>query len=565
MNTRTGFWLSLCAAFSLSVGVASAPAQGDDNPGAYLAARQATMDRSFSELADYAARALAADSRNPTLLESAISANISIGKFDMVKGYAALLSELDPESQIAAMAQLTLLAQAEDYDGILAALDDGLTISLTVDQLMRAWALVGRGEMGKALGVYEDAADSVQGFETFGPYNKALALALVGDFEGGLEALADSGELGTRASILARVQMLSQLERNDDARAYLEKLFGNSTDPFVTELTAQLEAGALLPFDVISTARDGMADVFFAVASSLDGNLDDSYTLLYARIAEAMRPERAEHTLLVAGLLERLENYDLASAAYDSIGSDDLLFPIAELGRAEALRKSGKEDAEREVLKRLTETHGQHSDVHVAYGDALRRAEDYAAAAAAYTEALTLVDQSAQNAWPLFFTRGIAYERQNVWEKAEPDFRKALELQPDQPQVLNYLGYSFLEMKTNLDEAMEMIRRAAAARPQDGYITDSLAWGLFRLRRYEEAVEPMERAAALMPVDPIINDHLGDVYWAVGREREARLQWQRVLSFDPEEKELARIRRKLEIGLDAVLIEEGEEPTREGQ
>ena len=123
--------------------------------------------------------------------------------------------------------------------------------------------------------------------------------------------------------------------------------------------------------------------------------------------------------------------------------------------------------------------------------------------------------------------------------------------------VLNYLGYSFLEMGTNLDEAMALIRRAVDQRPDSGHIVDSLAWGYFLLGEYEAALVPMERASLLMPVDPIVTDHLGDVYWAVGRKREAEFQWRRALSFDPEPELAERIRRKLEIGLDATLAEEG--------
>jgi len=126
--------------------------------------------------------------------------------------------------------------------------------------------------------------------------------------------------------------------------------------------------------------------------------------------------------------------------------------------------------------------------------------------------------------------------------------------------VLNYLGYSLVEKQEKLEEALEMIERAVEARPDSGYIVDSLGWALYRLGRYEEAVGHMERAAELLPVDPIVNDHLGDVYWAVGRRTEARFQWNRALSFDPEPEEAERIRRKLEVGLDAVLAEEGAEP-----
>ena len=140
------------------------------------------------------------------------------------------------------------------------------------------------------------------------------------------------------------------------------------------------------------------------------------------------------------------------------------------------------------------------------------------------------------------------------------DMRKALELSPDQPAVLNYLGYSFVDRGIKLDEALGMIQRAVAAEPDSGAITDSLAWAYFRLGRYRDAVEPMERAALLEPVDPVVTDHLGDVYWAVGRKLEAAFQWRRALSFDPEEKDAQRIRRKLEIGLDALWAEEGAPP-----
>jgi tetratricopeptide (TPR) repeat protein len=531
--------------------------------GPYLAARQATMDRSFQELASYATRALASDPQNPVLLESVISAHISMGDFETTKGYAALLSQIEPGNQIAAMSQLTLLVKEGDYDGLVAALEGGQSISTVVDGLMLAWAHVGQGDMSGALELFDNGANLSQGFEDFGHYNKALALGLVGDFEGALEVLTESGIRETRSSVIARIEILSQLERNDEALTVLNDNFGEGElDPVLEGLRESLTAGETVPFTVVRSARDGIADVFFAVAAALDGGLDDGYTLLYARIAEALRPDEANYVLNVATLLERLGNYDLATAAFDSISPEDPVYPIASLGRAETLRAAGKSEAALEVLRQLAKAHPEMDDVHIALGDALRREERYAEAAEAYSVVIDRHQPPTRALWPLYFTRGTSYERLEEWEKSEADLRQALELEPDQPQVLNYLGYSFLELKTNLDEAMEMIRKAAEMRPQDGYITDSLAWGLYRLGRYEEAVEPMERAAELMPVDPIINDHLGDVYWAVGRVREARFQWKRALSFDPEEDEADRIRRKLEVGLDRVLIDEGEEPTR---
>jgi Flp pilus assembly protein TadD len=153
----------------------------------------------------------------------------------------------------------------------------------------------------------------------------------------------------------------------------------------------------------------------------------------------------------------------------------------------------------------------------------------------------------------LFYTRAISNERLGNWPAAEQDFRRALELAPEHPSVLNYLGYSLVEQGENLNEALDMIERAVAAEPENGFITDSLGWALYRLGRAQEAVAHMERAVEQVPTDPILSDHLGDVYWAVGRLREAEFQWRRALSFGPApDLDLDLIRRKIELGFDAA-------------
>jgi Flp pilus assembly protein TadD len=239
---------------------------------------------------------------------------------------------------------------------------------------------------------------------------------------------------------------------------------------------------------------------------------------------------------------------------------------VAELGRAEAMRNAGDPEGAIAALQELSGTHPELAMVHVTLGDMLRREERFAEATVAYDRAIGLFGTEEEAQWVVYFSRGITHEREDRWPEAEADFRKALELRPDQPQVLNYLGYSLVEMKTNLDEALSMIERAVAAEPESGYIVDSLGWVLYRLGRYDEALVQMERAVELLPVDPVVNDHLGDVYWAVGRKREAEFQWHRALSFigmgDSTDAEPDRIRRKLEIGLDAVLAEEGAPPLR---
>ena len=551
------------AAMGLSVGLMCAsPTIGFADAGSYLATRQALIGRDYQEQAHYAVKSLVTDPQNPDLLETVIAAKISLGAFDDAFGYATMLKEIEPGSQTAAMILFTRLAEAGDWDGVLAALDAGEGVSSIIDGLTRAWAHVGKGDMSAALELFSTLSTGDDGFQVFGPYNRALALAMVGDFETGLDILSSPEMPQSGGVVYARAQMLSQLERNDEARALIRDTFGPTNDPQILALDAQLAANESVPFDIVTSPKDGIAEVFSLVADAVNGGLDDGYTLLYARVALKLRPEKADYALKVASILERLEHYDLATQVYATIDPASPAYHMGELGRAAALRAAGKSDAELEVLRGLSKTHSTLPEVYTALGDALRRAESYEAAITAYTAALSQVSELTAAQWPILFTRAIAFERSDQWDKAEIDFRRALELQPGQPQVLNYMGYSFLEMNTNLDEAMSMIRAAVAARPNDGYITDSLAWGLYRLREFEAAVAPMEKAASLLPVDPIINDHLGDVYWAVGRTREARFQWARALSFDPEETDADRIRLKLSLGLDRVLVEEGLEPTR---
>lgn len=547
----------------LALGLAL-PAKADPEFGAYLAARQAEMAHDYRSAAAYAARALVQDPTNTALLESALISNISLGQTDQIIALAQLLNRLEKTNQIANMALVAHSGATGAYGDILTGVETGNGVGPLVDGLVVAWADLGNGRMSEALAKFDEVA-AEPGLGSFGLYHKALALASVGDFEGADEIF--SGRSGTalpptRRGIEAHVRILTQLERSEDALILIDEVFGSELDPGLAKLRADVAAGAPLPLSQVRSAQDGLAEVFYSVAGALDGEADDHYTLLYARLAEYLKPDHVDAVLLSASLLERLGRPELATEAYDRIPAGDPAFLAAELGRAEALRQSGNLDGAIEALRQLAKTYDDQSSIFVTLGDYYRRDERYSEAVTAYDNAIARFGEPAREQWPIYFARGTAHERLQDWDKSEADMRRALELEPGQPQVLNYLGYTFLENGVNFDEAMEMIRAAVEARPNDGYITDSLGWGLYRLGEYDEAVMQMELAVELMPVDPIITDHLGDVYWAVGRIREAKFQWRRALSFDPEEKDAARIRRKLEVGLDAVLAEEGAPPLK---
>lgn len=537
--------------------LAAPAAAQESNSGAFLAARVAASQNDYRAAANWFARAMLSDTANPELLEGAVIAYINLGDLDKAAEVATRLLGLGGRNHTATLAVIARDGKLADYDALLADSGRSQTAGALLDGLVTAWAELGRGRMSEAQAGFDQLAKT-KGLEPFGLFHKALALASVGDFEGADEIMSGraAGSFNTtRRGIVAHVQVLSQLENNAEALAVLDRNFPPGQDPEIDDLRGRLAAGEPVPFTMARQATDGLAEVFFSMASALSGEADDGYTLMYARIAAHLRPDHIDAILLTAGLLEAQGQFDLATEAYALIPAASPASYVAEIGRADATYAAGRKEAAIEILEALARGRGDVLAVQVALGDGLRREERFEEAARAYSAAIALVPEPAGRHWLLFYSRGICHERSGDFTSAEADFRRALDLNPDQPQVLNYLGYSLVDRGEKLSEALAMIERAVAAEPA-GYILDSLAWALFRLGRYDEALDPMEQASLLEPVDPVVTDHLGDVYWMVGRTLEAQFQWRRALSFDPADKDALRIRRKLEVGLDAVVAEE---------
>ncbi len=539
------------------------PASSQVAAGAYLAAHHACIMADYRVAVDRYGLALAEDSGNPVLTERAAMAYLGLGQVDRA---ATALRGIEGRGAVNPVVKMVLSAESfksGDFDAVLENFGDERPGTL-IDGLLVAWAQLGQGRMSEALESFDGTvAAAGQGMDVFGLTHKALAQALVGDYEGAEAVLSglDRRDGLSRRGIIIFARVLSQLERNAEALDLIERRVGATADPELTTLKDELVRGNAVGPDAVRDATDGAAEAFLLAARLLDGNVPANHALIYSRIAEYLNPDSVDATLLSADLLGRLDRFELATESYDRVPREHHSFASAEIGRAKALRESGRSEAAVEVLERLVEVRPDAPQVLVALGDTLRALERYDSASEAYDAAIELYGKSGGDAdWRLYFTRAITHEREGRWELAEADFRKALELESGHPDVLNYLGYSFIEMGVNMEEALAMIEEAVAAEPESYYIVDSLGWAQYRMGRYDEAVVNLERAVELEPDDPIVNDHLGDAYWAVGREFEADFQWRRALSFDPEEGDARRIRRKLEIGLDAVLEEEGAPP-----
>ena len=549
--------LTCAAAIAVTLLPAGVIAQSD--PGAYLAGRQAGIDNDFAMAARYFTQSMMSDPANPALMERAMTAYVLLGQVDRARPIADRMVAEGFDSQLAYLIRVATAAEAGNWSNIEGDLDGPLAVSPLADGLFRAWAALGQGTVDDALSRFDAVIDG-EGMRTYGIYHKALALASVGDYESALETIElinVDGRAYSKRSAVAHAQILSQLGRNEAAEARLLTVFGNTLDPSIVQMRADLAAGQTLSFDIAPTPRAGVAEVAHMIAQLIDGETPDPLTLQYVRIAQHLAPTDTDTIMFAGDLLQDLDRHLLASETFAKVSPSDPAFANAELGRIDALRRVDRSDAAVEVARALTRSHSDLPFVHAKLGDVLRANRDFTGAFEAYSTALSLYPDDDPNRWLVLYTRAISAHAEDNWPQAETDFRAALALNPDQPQVLNYLGYSLVERNEKLDEALTMIETAVAAQPDNGAIVDSLGWVLFQLGDYEDSVFHMERAASLEATDPIINDHLGDAYWAVGRKIEAAFQWQRALSFDPGDELADRIRLKLEIGLDAVLEAEG--------
>ena len=534
--------------------------------GGYLAGRHALSTKDFDAASTYLSRAIEDDLENPELLNGLISVQVSLGDIGAAKISSDNLDLLGVQTQLSNMVKIAIQLRNRDFDNAKQQIENEQGINPLLDKIVTGWAFADEGNFENAETIFDEIGKG-SSLAQFSQMQKASMLAAYGRYESALNTIENLEKNSNRISIDARalkVQLLLKLENKEEATEYFSRIFGDGVNSDAANLRMQVEDHPnAYSIEESLSLEAGIAYAFYAIADILKDDADPNTALLYVRLAQYLNENSQKAILLAADLLEQMGQYDLAVEEYAKISPSSSYFLSSELGRVGALRDGGKTEAALEVLYYLSREFSDIGIVHNSLGDFLRREERYSEAKIAYDRAVDIYRENNNVSWVVLYARGITHERLQEWDKAESDFRNALTINPEQANVLNYLGYSLIDRGEKLDEAMTMIKKAVSLQPESGYIVDSLAWGLFKLGQYETAIPHMEKAAELMPVDPIVTDHLGDLYWAVGRQLEAKFQWRRALSFDPELKDATRIREKLRIGLDRVLVNEGLKPTSE--
>jgi tetratricopeptide (TPR) repeat protein len=431
--------------------------------------------------------------------------------------------------------------------------------------LLMAWTHVGSGNNAKAL-------------ETIGTLNNQ-ALALFRDFHGAL--ISDVAGRSDEAE--KRMQLAYDSDKNTlrlvEAYASIVARRGNRTKaldaykafdallprhPLVVDAMQKLSGGKPVPATV-SDAIEGAAEALYGLGSANPRRGQELVPMIYLRLAIFLRPDHPLAIVSLADIYDRLKQYERAIDVYELMPKTSALRPNADLQIGLTLETLERKDEAQKHLERILQARPEDPETLLALGNLHRSRKSYQQAADYYTKVLDISPKNDRGNWSTYYYRGVTYERMKKWPLAEADFKKALELFPDQPSVLNYLGYTWVDRGENLEEAFRMLRKAVELRPTDGYIVDSLGWAYYKLGRYDEALRELERAVELRPADPTINDHLGDVYWKVGRTLEAGFQWNHARDLKPEEEDLPRILKKIELGLDAVERMEAEKKNAETQ
>ena len=563
---RLAFFLAAALAVSSSAALAAAIqteagseklAIGNTQPGNYLSALIASADRDTLAAEVYYREALRADPRNPDLLERAFAAALSNGDELSANSLGERLLIRDSNNNLARLAIAVHDIEQGQFATARAHLagTDATRVRDVTTALLTAWCYAGQSDLRRAL----DALDRIhdRSVLAFRDYHAGLIAGLLGnsaEAQRRLKSAYDDDKNSLRfADAYARVlaaggDLVGATKVYEDFSAIIPH------HPLIQRALADLKTNQSLD-PLIHNAKEGAAEALYGLGSAGSRQGDELPALVYLRLSLYLRPSSDLTAVTLASLFEQLRQGDQVIAAYQLVPMASPLKIGADIQIALELDGMGKTGEATQRLTEIVKSRPHDVEALSALAELQRSAKKYMEAAATYDEAIATVGIPQRDNWTLFYFRGICYERSKQWPKAEADFKKALELYPDQPLVLNYLGYSWVDQGLNLEEAFKMLRRAVELRPNDGYIVDSLGWAHFKLGQYDKATETLEKAINLKPADPILNDHLGDAYWRVNRRIEAHFQWNHARDMGPDPEDLPAILKKIEAGLPDLATE----------
>jgi len=528
-------------------------AEADNLLGSYLAGRFARGQRDTSAAAEFYGRALAKDPKNEVILEQAFLLEASAGNWPRAVALAKDLVERDPSNTVARYQLGARGFKRGDYAAAkthFANVGKDPIADLT-KMLAQAWITFAEGRPDEALQIF-DQMNKAEWSQHYQRYHRALVADLAGRHKEAGKDFARAFGKNPRSSRLAEAyaRHAANAGNVELAQEILDTHLSKVSNGLIARSLKEQIARGETPELIVRNPKEGLAEIFYGIGDALAGEDDFEIGTIYIQLALYLNPKFSVAHAALGEIYQSNEKQELAIKAFDQVPKDSPLWLNAQIRKGFAMNSLDRVEEAKTLLEKLADERPQETKPLDALGDILRSHKRFDEAAVYYGRAIDLIDTPEKKDFSLYYARGVCFERLDKWPKAEADLQKAMELDPEQPLVLNYLGYSWVDQGRNLKEAMELIRRAVKLDPNDGYFVDSLGWAHYRLGNYPKAVEHLERAVELRPDDPVINDHLGDAYWRVGRQFEAKYQWSQALTLKPEPEDKKKIEGKLSDGLD---------------
>ena len=535
--------------------------KGDEKPtlsGSFLAALSASSQGDDPAAIDNYRNVLAIDDSNENVQQSLFAALIANGE---VAEAIEFLNTIAPEKQNLNLNRIVIAANAikqKSWSRAVTSVDkiEGSALDDMVTKIVGAWALFGERKTDAAV----TRVQSIEGPDwvlMIKEYHLGLLHAANGQDK---EAMTFFEQAAARRNVAAA--LTETYMRAIEALARMQAKAGD-LDKAATTASEGLE---LLPSHpplvqfatldasqksapLVKTAQQGTAEVFYNVGSAISRQGGLPFAQGYLQLARYLTPQSDQVLIALANTYSDQKKFVRANELFGEIVPESAYHKRAQLETGLNLNKMDQFPAAEKILSALFNDNPADGVIALSLGSVYSQQEDHGKAAGVYDRVIEAIGTPQDRDWIMFYRRGIAHERTKNWPQAEADFKKALELSPDQPDVLNYLGYSWIDQGTNLDEGLNMVKKAVELKPNSGFIIDSLGWAYYRLGRYDDAVAELTRALELMPSDPVVNDHLGDAFWMAGRKLEAVFQWKHALSHKPTPDDQVKIQQKLSTGL----------------
>ncbi len=523
--------------------------------GDYLSARFSANENDIETALSYYISALEKEPQNTDLLRQTYRLHFMLGNFTQAEPLIERHYQLDNTSETAVIFKATIDLKHARYESALNTVNNGLKnikhfrqndIKLLVMPMLKLWSLAGLNRFDEAYQlIKEDGTPQMAEFLELQharllivekKYNEAEAIIS--------QQISDNSPFLNMINIASFYHLMGNTEKAQEVLTVLQQ--GNTPSASMDLVIANAP--------LLSTIQKAVADLYLEEAAFVSAlrRTDDAIT--YLQTSRYLEPTNPYAQMVIAGMFEKKRDYQRANMIYNTIGTDSTFSRKARINIAiNHNRMEKNQQAETLLRDIIAEDTTPQMDVMLTLGDILLRDKEYGKAAKVYSQLVdqwdTMDTEGFAPKWTLYYARGICYERLSEWTKSENDFLSALELSPRQPSVLNYLAYSWLTMDKNLEEAERMLKIAFSERPTDAHIMDSYGWALYKTGDFAGALTFIEKANLLLPHDITTNDHLGDIYWALGRKLEARFQWERAITLDPEHDDVEKIKAKLLSGI----------------